>query len=180
MAEPQDALPRGWKLLGGTFALTVLIHLLHELAHMLVARGFGVSGVMSSNTVRYTSEMSEAAKIAATAAGPGLMVIFAIAAFLSRWRWAPTVIFIVFAQRAMAAFFSAFFNLNDEAQVSVLLGLRVGTLFALTVGVSGLLFVLRYRRDRPGWKWVGVSFVGFNLGIALVVLGDGTLFRYRF
>lgn len=180
MAEARDDLPRGWRLVGGTFLLAILIHLLHEAAHMLVAMSYGVSGVMSTNTVRYTSEMSEAAVIASTAAGPALMVVFALAAALSRWRWAPSVLFIVFAQRAMAALFSALFHLNDEARLSALLGLPVGTLFAVTVGVTGLLFVLRYRRERLGWKWVALSYAGFSLALAIVVLGDGIVFRYRF
>ena len=75
MVEARDDLPRGWRLVGGTFLLAILIHLLHEAVHMLVAKSYGVSGVMSTNTVRYTSEMSEAAIIASTAAGPALMVV---------------------------------------------------------------------------------------------------------
>ncbi|WP_299194155.1 hypothetical protein [uncultured Erythrobacter sp.] len=174
------AVPTGWQLLLGTFVLTVLIHLLHESAHALTAIGFGVSGVMSSNTVGYTSQMSLSAVLAATAAGPALMMLFALAAAFSKWRWAPTVLFIVFFQRAMAAIISAISAPNDEARLSLLLGLGPWAIFALTVGVTGLLFLRRYRAETLGWKWFGISYVGFSLGLALVVLGDGILFRIRF
>ena len=177
MSETQ---PFGWRLLLGTFVLTVVIHLLHEGAHALTAIGFGVNGVISTNTVGYTSEMSRAAVLCATAAGPVLMVLFAIGAAASRWRWAPSVLFIVFFQRAMAAIISAIAAPNDEARLGLLLGIGPWAIFAVTVGVTGLLFVRRYRQDGFNWKWVGISYVGFSLGSALMVMGDGILFRIRF
>ena len=172
--------PSPWLLLAASFALTVIIHLLHESVHALTAIGFGVSGVMSSNTVSYTSDMSHAAQISATAAGPALMVVFALAAAASQWRWAPSILFIVFAQRSMAALISALLAENDEARLGMLLGVGPLVFFALTVGLTGYLFIRRYRQDGLGWKWIGLSYAGFSLGITLVVLGDGILFRIRF
>ncbi|MBV7258069.1 hypothetical protein [Erythrobacter crassostreae] len=124
--------------------------------------------------------MSDAAVIGATAAGPALMVLFAIAAALSRWRWAPSVIFIVFAQRAMAALISAISAPNDEARLSIMLGFGPWALFAFTVGLTGYLFIRRYRRDALGWKWIAISYAAFSLAITLVVFGDGRLFQLRF
>lgn len=172
--------PRGLPLLIGTFALGIVIHLLHEAAHALSAMAFGVSGTMGTNTVRLTSEVGEMAAIASTAAGPGLMLIFAIAAFASRWCWAPSVLFIVFIQRAFAAIVSAIMAPNDEARLGAMLGVGPWAVFVLAVGLTGFLFIRRYRAERLGWKWLAISYVGFSLAITLVVFGDDVLPRIAF
>ncbi|MBV7258068.1 hypothetical protein [Erythrobacter crassostreae] len=45
---PEADRPSGLRLFAGTTALAIVIHLLHEAAHMLAAMAYGVSGVMSS------------------------------------------------------------------------------------------------------------------------------------
>ena len=80
----------------------------------------------------------------------------------------------------MAALISALLAENDEARLGMLLGVGPWVFFALTVGLTGYLFIRRYRQDGLGWKWIGLSYAGFSLGITLVVLGDGILFRIRF
>lgn len=172
--------PSGWTLLAGTTLLAAVIHLLHEASHMLAAIALGASGTMGTNTVRYTTEMSDTASLITNAAGPGLMLVFAGIAFVSHWRWAPSVLFIVFFQRAMAAVISALAAPNDEARMGVLLEVGPWAIFALTVGLTGLLFLLRARSDKLGWKWIGISWVGFNIAITAMVFGDGVLPRIAF
>lgn len=167
--------PRGLWLLLGTIVLTMAIHWLHEAAHMLTAIGFGSSGTMGTNTVRYATKMTQAQVNWTTAAGPGLMVVFGALAAFSKWRWAPSVLIIVFLQRAMAAGISAIGEPNDEARLSLALGLGKWSVFALTVGITGALFVWRWRKDELGWKWLGISWLGLTLGIAAMVLLNGVV-----
>ncbi|NQX95595.1 MAG: hypothetical protein HRT64_11880 [Erythrobacter sp.] len=167
--------PGSIALFVSSVALAMAIHWLHEAAHMLTAISFGVSGVMGTNTVSYATEMTETQVIWTTAAGPGLMVVFALLAAASRWRWAPTVLFVVFLQRAMAAGISAISLPNDEARLSLLLGLGTWSVFALTVGITAALFIWRWRKDGLGWVWLGISWFGVSIGIAAMVALNGVL-----
>ena len=167
--------PRGFTLLLGTIALAMAIHWLHEAAHMLTAIGFGASGTMGTNTVRYAPGMTQTQVNWTTAAGPALMVLFGAFAAFSKWRWAPTVLIVVFLQRAMAAGISAIADPNDEARLSLALGLGKWSLFAVTVGITGALFLWRWRKDQLGWKWLGISWLGVTLGIMVMVLLNGVV-----
>ncbi|MEM6475647.1 MAG: hypothetical protein AAF687_05715 [Pseudomonadota bacterium] len=159
----------------GSIVLAMASHWLHEAAHALMAIAFGVSGTMGTNTVRYTVEMSEIAVIFATAAGPALTVLLAVIAAFSNWRWAPTIIFAAFIQRGMAAGITLIGAPNDEARLSLLLGLGKWSVFAVTVGVTAALFVWRWRKDQLGWRWLAISWFGISLGIGAMVGLDGVL-----
>lgn len=164
----------------GTIALGFVIHILHEAAHALTAVVFGVSGLMRPNTVSYGPEMTPEIAIWTTAAGPALMLLFALIAARLDWRWSASVIFITFAQRAMAAVISMITSPNDEARLGEMLGVGPWPFFSLSVSLTFALFVYRYRRDGLDWKWVAISYAGFSIALATVVLGNKALFHISF
>ncbi len=160
-------------------ALTVGMHLLHELSHALTAVVFGEHGSMGTNTVRYYNGIGTTALIWVTAAGPIVTVLLALLAFNWRSKLGTSVLFIAFAQRAMAAGMSLN-HANDEARLSQLLGLGYWTLFAVTVTLTATLFIIRFRERKLGWKWLVVNWLAFSIGITLMVFADNVLPRWQF
>lgn len=164
--------PRGWTLLLGTVLIGIAMHAIHEVAHVLAAMAFGVEGSLGLNTVRFSGDLSDTASLWTNFAGPAITLAMALAAVMTRWRWAASAAFIAFYQRALAAVMTAIAAPNDEARIGELLGLGAWPVFAVTIGAGLALLIWQVRRERPGWAWLGLSYVGASLAIAIMVFGD--------
>ena len=168
----------------GVFLMTILIgivmHLIHEASHMLGAMAFGVGGSMGTNTVNYDDGMSDTARLWASIAGPGSMLLIALAARLMQWRWTAIILYVVFIQRAIAGLVTWLSGPNDEARIGEMLGLGQWPVFALTIGVSGLLFAAQYGQERLGWKFLVAGFLGMSIALPIVVFADPVLPRIHF
>ncbi|MBW0144676.1 hypothetical protein [Sphingomicrobium clamense] len=163
-----------------TIVIGVVMHLVHEASHMLGAMTFGVGGSMGTNTVNYDADMSETARLWASIAGPGSMILIAIAARAMQWRWTAIILYVVFIQRSMAGIVTWLAGPNDEARIGQMLGLGEWPVFALTIGLSGLLFAAQYGQERLGWRFLLAGFLGMSVALPLVVFADPILPRINF
>lgn len=179
-------LPRGWALLFGTIAISIGVHFIHEVFHMLAAISFGVSGTFGLNTVRYADELSDTAYLIITFAGPAVTLVIGAIALAKKSRWSSSVLFVVAYQRALAALLSALGAPNDEARMGLILGIGQWPIFALTIGtaLAMLAWQLRgdwHRRSRLGWLgWLGIAYLATNIAVTIMVFADTVLPRIPF
>lgn len=162
-----------------TIALTIILHLAHEAAHLLAAMSYGYSGSAGLNSVSTDGFVLSGDQLVITLAGPALMLLVALVAAVNRSRWAPTILFAVFVQRLLAALVS-FMSPNDEARAGEMLGVGSWSLFVVSVGLTGWLFIHRYRRDRLGVRWLLLSWIGISIGIMMMVFGEPFVPRITF
>ena len=166
------------------FALTILIaiamNILHEAGHAAANAAMGYDMVARINSVTLTGTSvayrSVTDRVIADAAGPLVTILIAVAAWLHGRRnagtLAPTIVAVALAMRLLAAAVSLG-NPNDEARISLALGLGPWTIFALVIAGLGALFVTLFRRERElGWRWLLITYLALSVAFAGIVFSE--------
>ncbi|XUU61592.1 hypothetical protein ACRAQ6_04800 [Erythrobacter sp. HA6-11] len=161
------------------FALFVCIFItqwLHELGHALAAVGFGYEVELSSNRVAPTEGpyATDVHRNLISMAGPAVTVLIAIAAYIWRARlgWlAPIVLWNTLTMRVLATL-ASINSPNDEARVSLSLGLGAWTLPLIVCAFLLALFVIVARERGLGKMWYLAAWIGMSLGYGVVVFGE--------
>lgn len=156
-------------LLIGAVAVTWLVH---EGAHWLAGTALGHAMTFNLNSVSPTAPVSLRDQLIIAAAGPVVTLIQGVVAFLLILRRdslaAYAFLFFAALMRVMAAGISLF-NPNDEARVSLDLGLGQWTLPLLVSGLLVTLTVIASRRLRIGWKTNLLTYLVCTVALSAVV-----------
>lgn len=171
-----------WQLAAGFILAAILTWGIHEGAHWMMGNVLGYDMWITFNQVglvqgEYQSDFHQ---ILVSLAGPIITWLQAIGALLLIRRsgnlWIYSFLFLAFWMRAMAMGISFLANPNDEARVSLLLGLPMWVLPAISVI---FLLVLTYQGSKllnVGWKGNVVSYVMASLMSATIVFADQLFF----
>ncbi len=171
-----------WQLAGSFIFAAILTWGIHEGAHWLMGSVLGYDMWITLNQVglvqgEYASDFHQ---ILVSMAGPIITWLQAIGAFLfirrSEHLWIYAFLFLTFWMRAMAMGISFLTHPNDEASVSLLLGLPMWVVPAISVI---FLLVLTYQGSRllnVGWKGNLVSYLMASLMSTIIVFSDQFLF----
>jgi len=170
------------------FLAGFLTFILHEAAHWLVGAAFGFDMQPRLNAVRILSPTIGWQKALSDIAGPAVTALQAIIAlcFIRRANWLDNrsarkshtaFAFLYFAafMRFVAAFLTPW-NPNDEARVSVFLGLNMWVLPLLVGSALVVLAWIGSRRLKLTWKDQVLCYVVTSVTTALIVGID----RYAF
>jgi hypothetical protein len=163
-----------WLFIAGFFTFV-----LHEAAHWLVGTALGYDMQMRLNAVTAATVVLPNHKAMIDAAGPLVTIFQAVVAFaiVIRYRANTAFVFLYMAafMRVLATAIS-FLNPNDEARLSVYLGLGTWTL-PLVVSNSLLLLVWSAsRRLQLTWKEQLFCYLIASASVSLVVGADRFLF----
>ena len=167
------------------FVLITLLGLpLHEFAHWAAGKALGHDMAMSLNRAAPIGPQAPSMRdqILITAAGPLFTILVGLFGYgwvLSRGhRYGYALLFVAWFERLAAAFVSLF-HPNDEARISLALGLGKWTLPGLVV--CGLLLLLWHaaRRADVGWKSNVALYAISSVLVAAVVFTDEAFFRLR-
>lgn len=154
--------------------------LVHELAHWLTGIAIGHDMVATPNHVWSRNPMSALDQSMVSSAGPVITIAQGIVGFWlvkrHRSQFGFALLYMAFFMRLLAAGMS-FFNPNDEARVSQLLGLGIWTLPLIVVaGLFGLLVSasrnLKLRSRDQLFCYLVASIV-----VTLIVGADAVLWR---
>ena len=171
-----------WHLAGSFIFAAILTWGIHESAHWLMGSMLGYDMWITFNQVglvqgEYKSDFHQ---MLVSMAGPIVTWLQAIGALLLIHRngnlWIYSFLFLAFWMRAMAMGISFLTNPNDEASVSLLLGLPMWVVPAVSVT---FLLVLTYQGSRllnVGWKGNVVAYLMASLMSAIIVFSDQFLF----
>lgn len=175
----QQNLPRNatfyyWLFIAGFFTFV-----LHEAAHWVAGSALGYDMQARLNAVTATTAVLPAHKAMIDAAGPLVTILQALIAFafVLRYRANTAFVFLYMAafMRVLASAISVF-NPNDEARLSVYLGLGMWTLPIVT---SLALLVLTWRASQYlmlTWKEHVLCYLTASVSISLVVAIDRLVF----
>ena len=166
------------------FAVVVVLNLLHEAGHGLAGKAMGYDVIVRTNHATITSGRfdSVADGLIMAAAGPLVTIAIALVACLYARRGsilAAGIVLAALVSRLIAAAASLNYP-NDEARISIALGLGKWTLFVAVILLLGLLAAFALRGKRLGWRWYLGAYIGASLGTALVVLGESLFLDLRF
>ncbi len=166
------------------FAVVVVMNLLHELGHGLAGKAMGYDVIVRTNHATIASGRfnSVADGLIMAAAGPMVTVTIALVACLFARRGsilAAGIVLAALVSRLIAAAASLNYP-NDEARISIALGLGKWTLFGAAILLLALLTAFALRGKRLGWRWYLGAYIGASVGTALVVLGEPWLPVVRF
>ena len=150
----------------------------HEFVHWLTAELMGLDSIMKLNSVSYVDPKSatEVQKAIVSISAPFATILQAVVAFfwLNKKGWNKYVyplLFMAFYMRLLAGVLNIFMP-NDEARVSIYLGL--GT-FTLSILVSSFLFWLVYsisKRYQLNWKFQLWNFILTSIVCWAIVFGE--------
>ena len=184
----QNSPPSSWKLndyglLAATFVPAAMFTWgIHELAHWGMGIGLGYEMWVTFNQAGPTEGGydSDAHRMAVSMAGPVITWIQAGAAFwlLRRYLklWIYPFLFLTFWTRALAMGVSLIANPNDEARVSLLLGLPLWALPLVSVIPLLALTYLGSKTLKVGWKGNLVAYFAASLVTMAIVFSDQILF----
>lgn len=158
------------------FVVVVVLNLVHEVGHGLAGKAMGYHVIVRTNHATVASGRfdSVADGLTMAAAGPLVTIAIALVAFLYARRGsvlAAGVVLAAFVSRLIAAVVSLNYP-NDEARISIALGLGKWTLFGVVILLLGVLTAFALRGKRLGWRWYLGAYIGASLGTALVVLAE--------
>jgi hypothetical protein len=157
---------------------------IHEAAHYFMGRALGYDMWITFNQVGLVEGDYDSLlhRNLVSIAGP---VVTAIQAVLAWWfirksnaLWAYALVFLTVWTRALAMVISLMGDPNDEARISLSLGLPIWVLPSISVAFMLVFTMLSSRSLRAGWKGNLVAYVGASLVTALIVYSDQFLF-YR-
>ena len=158
---------------------------IHEFAHWLTGGVLGYDMWISFNQVglvegKYDSKLHE---FLVAMAGPFVTWIQAVVTliFIFRFRqlWIYSFLFLTLWSRALAFGISYISNPNDEAGASLLVGLPMWVLPALSVIFLFVLTFLGSRRLKAGWKGNLLAYLMASIVTAVIVFSDQILFTAR-
>ncbi|UUR09190.1 hypothetical protein [Sphingomonas glaciei] len=166
------------------FVVVVVLNLIHEAGHAFAGKAMGYDVIVRTNHATIASGRfdSVADGLTMAAAGPLVTIAIALVAFLYARRGsilAAGIVLAALASRLIAAAASLNYP-NDEARISIALGLGKWTLFGAVILLLALLTAFALREKRLGWRWYLGAYIGASLGTALVVLGEPWLPVVRF
>jgi len=150
-------------------------YLIHEAAHWLTAVALGIDAEFHLNAVRYLSPTAPWQRALIDGAGPALTIAQAIVAFIlvGRSGSAKAFAFVyVAAFMRFAAAVVSMLNPNDEARVSMLLGLGKWTLPVLVAGGLILLAAKASKRLRLTWKDQALCYLVASIAVSMIVAVD--------
>lgn len=164
--------------------ITLLGFPLHELAHWAMGEALGHDMAMSLNRAAPIGPLMPSMRdqMLISAAGPLFTILVGLFGYgwvlLRGHRYGYALLFMSWFERLAAAFVSLF-HPNDEARISLMLGLGKWTLPGLVV--CGLLLLLSHasRRTLVGWKTNLVLYAISSVLVAAVVFADEAFFRLR-
>jgi hypothetical protein len=170
-------LNRSWAFYAMLTAVTLACFPLHELAHWAMGEALGYDMAMSLNRTAPVVGVEPSIRDSALISAAGPLFTILVAALGFWWvrardsRLAYTVVFAAWFER-LAATFVSLFNPNDEARISLALGLGQWTLPLLVViGLQALLWQAN-RRLNIGWKTNLALYLLSSVLVAVVVFGD--------
>ncbi|NJC06955.1 hypothetical protein GGQ97_002748 [Sphingomonas kaistensis] len=166
------------------FAVVMVMNLLHEAGHALAGKAMGYDVIVRTNHATVASGRfdSVADGLTMAAAGPLVTIAIALVACLTARRGsilAAGIVLAALASRLIAAAASLNYP-NDEARISIALGLGKWTLFGAVISLLALLTAFALRGKRLGWRCYLGAYIGASVGTALVVLGEPWLPVLRF
>ncbi|MGA7296583.1 MAG: hypothetical protein WBW92_03600 [Rhodanobacteraceae bacterium] len=160
------------------FAIGIASFVAHEFAHWVVGESLGHTMQASLNHVWPLDPVSRSHQLLISAAGPALTLILGIAGFvLVRMRDSLTgfaLLYMAFFSRLLAAAVSIF-NPNDEARISVQLGLGFWTMPAIVVLVLFALTVLASARLKLSLRDQLYCYATASVAVTAVVVADRLL-----
>jgi hypothetical protein len=165
-------------------AVIVAMNVAHEIGHGLAGKAMGYSVIVRSNHASVEGGVFRSATDALimSAAGPLVTLLIALVAWPMARRGsklAAGVVLAALASRLIAAVASLNYP-NDEARISLALGIGKWTLFAVVIVSLAALTVSVLRRQSFDWRWYLGAYIGGSAGFALLVLGEPWLPVIRF
>lgn len=163
----------GMRFLGWFFVIGLATFAVHEGAHWLVGELLGYEMIVRPNRASSTTPMTVVHATLTDAAGPAVTIVTALVAFVwvrrTRSIIAFGVLYLAAFMRVLAAAVS-FFHPNDEARISMTLGLGAWTLpLAVAAGLVALTWVAS-RLVRLSWRDHLSAYAVASL-VATVVVG---------
>jgi hypothetical protein len=150
-------------------------YLVHEAAHWLTAMGLGIDAKFGLNAVRYLSPTAPWQRALADAAGPAVTIAQAVLAYVLLGRSGSVKVFAFVYVAAFMRFTAALvsvLNPNDEARISLLLGLGKWTLPVLVAGGLILLAASASKRLQLSWKDQALCYVVASIAVSVIVALD--------
>ena len=156
---------------------------IHEFAHWFAGTALGYEMWISFNRVGLVSGEYEPAWHAniVSAAGPMITWIQAVLVLLAirRWNflWLYSFLYLTVWTRALAMGISFIAHPNDEARISLDLGMPIWLLPAVSVLFTLSLTWLGSRYLKVGWKGQLLAYVMASIVSTIVVMSDQVLFK---
>lgn len=169
---------------GVALAVVVVMNVAHEIGHGLAGKAMGIrlSSAPITPASRAVVFRSATDALIISVAGPLVTLLIALVAWPMARRGsklAAGVVFAALASRLIAAVVSLNYP-NDEARISMALGIGKWTLFAVVIVSLAALTVSVLRRRSFDWRWYLGAYIGASAGFALLVLGEPWLPVIRF
>lgn len=153
----------------------------HEFAHWIIGTALGYDMHFGLNQVGSSQTFTPLHGLLITGAGPLVTVLQALAGFAWVRRDASRIgfatLYMAFFMRLLAAGISVF-NPNDEARMSLQLGLGMWTLPLLVVAGLFVLVFLASRRLRLGFREQFLCYVVASIAVTLMVGADRLFFHH--
>ncbi len=147
-------------------------NLLHEGAHWLAGAAFGFDMRFGLNAVRYLSPAEPWQRMVTDAAGPVFTILQGIVAYVLVQRSGSQLAFAFLYTAAfsrLTALLVSVMHPNDEARVSMYLGMGKWTLPVLVAGGLIALVVVASRRLALGWKDQLLCYLVASLAVSAIV-----------
>lgn len=153
-------------------AAVLFTALIHEGAHWVAGTALGHQMTFNLNSVSPIEPVSMRDHLIISAAGPVVTVLQGLIAFVLILRrdvlGAYAFLFIAALMRVTATAVSVF-NPNDEARISLELGMGQWTLPLIVCGVLVALTIVGSRKLRIGWKTNLLTYLVCTVGISAIV-----------
>lgn len=146
--------------------------LVHESAHWLMGAALGIDVEFRLNAVRYLSPTAPWQRALADVAGPAVTIVQAVVAYVWVMRRGSVKAFAFLYVAAFIRFAAAVVSLlnpNDEARLSVYLGLGKWTLPVLVAAGLILLAAKGSKRLQLSWKDQVLCYLAASIAVSVIV-----------